>query len=199
MPLSRRQCLLLAAPLFGGGRRLLANEGQGLGGFVTNAGPPCGPDDQVTPAVPADATYKKGAPVRTTLVEPGMAGTPLTLSGTVSGVSCGRIKGATVDAWQADASGAYDTAGFRLRGRQLTDAEGRFKIETIVPGHAAGRARHIGLHVNVPGKADFWTEVFFPDDPQNASDARFKKELAMKMVQAPKGRQAGLFDVVLKL
>jgi len=199
MPLSRRQCLLLAAPLLLGGRRLFAAAPQGLEGFVTNAGPPCAPDEQLTPAVPADLTYKKGAPVRTTLAEPGMSGTPLTLSGTVSGVTCGRIKGATVDVWQADAQGVYDRTGFRLRGRQLTDAEGRFHIETIVPGNAAGRARHIGLHVNVPGKADFWTEIFFPDDPKNATDRRFKKELAMKAVQAPKGRQAGLFDVVLKL
>lgn len=190
---------MLAAPLLAGGRRLFAAEPQGLEGFVTNAGPPCAPDEPLTPAVPADSSYKKGAPLKATLVERGMAGTPLTLSGTVAGVTCGRIKGATVDVWQADAQGAYDTAGFRLRGRQLTDAEGRFRIETIVPGNAGGRAKHIGLHVNVPGKADFWTEVFFPDDPKNATDPRFKKELAMKAVQAPKGRQAGLFDVVLKL
>lgn len=199
MPLSRRECLVLAVPFLAGGRRLLAADPQGLEGFVTNAGPPCAPDAKVTPAVPADATYKKGAPLRTSLVQPGTAGTPLTLSGTVSGVTCGRIKGATVDVWQADAQGAYDTAGFRLRGRQLTDAEGRFHVETIVPGNAAGRARHLGFHVNVPGKADFWTEVFFPDDPKNAGDGRFRKELAMKMVQAPKGRQAGIFDVVLDL
>lgn len=189
---------MLALPLLAGGR-LFGAESQGLEGFATNAGPPCSPDELLTPGVPADSTYRKGAPLRTTLAEAGMAGVPFSLSGTVSGVTCGRIKGATVDVWQADARGAYDTAGFRLRGRQLTDADGRFHIETIVPGNAAGRAKHIGLHVNVPGKADFWTEVFFPDDPKNAADRRFKKELAMKMVQAPKGRQAGLFDVVLKL
>ncbi len=189
---------MLAVPLLAG-RRLLAADPQGLEGFVTNAGPPCAPDAQLTPAVPADATYKKGAPMRQSLSDAGMAGTPLTLSGTVAGLTCGRIKGATVDVWQADAQGTYDTTGFRLRGRQLTDAEGRFHIETIVPGNAAGRAKHIGLHVSVPGKAEFWTEIFFPDDPKNATDRRFKKELAMKMVQAPKGRQAGIFDVVLKL
>jgi len=199
MSLSRRQYLLLAVPLLAGGRRLFAAEFQGLEGFAANAGPPCGPDEQLTPAVPADATYKKGAPLRTRLAEPGMPGTPLTLSGTVAGVACGRIKGATVDVWQANAAGAYDTAGFKLRGRQLTDGEGRFRIETIEPGNAGGRARHIGLHVNVPGKADFWTEVFFPDDPRNATDRRFNKALVMKMLQAPKGQKAGLFDVVLKL
>ena len=190
---------MLVAPLLAGGRRLVAAEPQGLEGFVTNAGPPCAPDEQLTPAVPPDSSYKKGAPLKSTLAEPGMAGTPLTLSGTVAGVTCGRIKGATVDVWQADAQGAYDTAGFRLRGRQITDGEGRFRIQTIVPGNAAGRAKHIGLHINVPGKADFWTEVFFPDDPRNTADRRFKKELAMKMVQAPRGQKAGLFDVVLKL
>lgn len=198
MSLSRRQCFLLAAP-FLAGRWARVGAAQGLDSFVTNAGPPCAPDEQVTPAVPADATYRKGAPLKSTLVEAGMAGTPLTLSGTLSGVTCGRIKGATLEIWQADARGVYDTAGYRLRGRQLTDAEGRYRFETIVPGEAAGRAPHIGLHVTVPGKAEFWTEVFLPDHPKNATDRRFRKELAMKNVQAPAGRRAGLFDVVLKL
>jgi len=198
MTLSRRQCLFLALPGLLTGS-VLALEAQGLDQFMSAAGPPCSPDEAVTPTVPADATYKRGSPARTSLVEPGMAGTPLALSGTVSGVTCGRIKGAVVDVWQADARGVYDMAGFRLRGRQKTDAEGRFTIATIVPGNAGARAKHISLNVTVPGKANFWTEAFFPDDPKNATDPRFKKELLVKMVQAPKGRQAAIFDVSLKL
>src|SRR6187399_1229667 len=100
MRLSRRQCLFLAFPGLLGGR-LLALGPQGLDQFMSAAGPPCSPDEKLTPAVPADATYKKGSPARTSLVEAGMVGTPLDLSGTVSGVTCGRIKGAVVDVWQA--------------------------------------------------------------------------------------------------
>src|SRR6187402_3030101 len=98
MRLSRRQCLFLAVPALLGGR-VGAVDTQGLDQFMTAAGPPCSPDEKLTPAVPADATYKKGSPARTSLAEAGMAGTPLDLSGTVSGITCGRIKGAVVDVW----------------------------------------------------------------------------------------------------
>lgn len=200
MALSRRQWLILGVPFVASASRLLAESApQGLDQFMTSAGPPCVDDARSTPSVAADATYRKGSPVRANLVEPGMAGTPLKLSGTVTGLTCGRVKGATVDIWQADATGAYDTAGFRLRGRQLTDANGGFTFETIVPGNTGARARHIGVNVIVPGKATYWTELFFPDDPKNASDARYKKELLLKMVQAPKGRQAATFDIILNI
>ena len=198
MTLSRRQWLWLGIPLVASGARLLGAE-QGLGQFMVDSGPPCADDAKATPSVPADRTYKAGAPLKASLAEPGMPGTPLTLSGTIAGLTCGRIKGAKVEIWQADAKGVYDMAGFRLRGHVMTDADGKYRVETIVPGNAADRARHIGIHVSVPGKTEFWTEAFFADDPKNATDRRFKKELAMKMVQAPKGRQAGIFDVVLKL
>ena len=200
MTLSRRQWLILGLPVVASASSLLAAAApQGLDQFMTNSGPPCADDAKSTPAVAVDGTYKKGSPARTSLVEAGLTGTPLAVSGTVSGVTCGRIKGATVDIWQADAGGVYDMAGFRLRGRQLTDAEGRFHLDTIVPGNSGARARHLGVNVIVPGKATFWTELFFPDDPRNGSDARYRKELALKIVQAPKGRQAATFDIVLNL
>jgi protocatechuate 3,4-dioxygenase beta subunit len=199
MHLSRRQCLALGLPAIAGVRRLFAAAPQGLDQFAMAGGPPCSDDEKATPSVAADATYKQGAPARTSLVEPGLAGTPLALSGTVTGLTCGRIKGATVEIWQADARGVYDTAGFRLRGRQLTNADGAFRFDTIVPGTSGARAKHIGVHVVVPQKAEFWTELFFPDDPKNSSDGRFKKELLLKPLQAPTGRQAATFDIVLKL
>jgi protocatechuate 3,4-dioxygenase beta subunit len=200
MTLSRRQWILLGWPLVAAGARTAAaGIPQGLDQFMANAGPPCTPDERATPIVPADATYRPGSPVRTSLVETGMAGTPLGLSGTVTGLTCGRIKGATVDIWQADARGVYDARGNRLRGRQVTDVDGRFHVETIVPGSTGARAPHLGVNVIVPGKANVWTELFFPDDPKNATDRRFRQELLLKMVQAPKGRRAATFDIVLDL
>jgi len=184
--------------LVAGGAHLLAAE-QGLGQFMVDSGPPCADDAKATPSVAADRTYKAGAPLRSSVLEPGMPGVPLTLSGTVAGLTCGRIKGAKVEIWQADAKGVYDMTGFRLRGHVMTDADGKYRIETIVPGNNADRARHIGIHVSVPGKTEFWTEAFFPDDPRNAADLRFKKELLVKTLQAPKGRQAAAFDVLLDL
>lgn len=196
MSLSRREWIRLGLPLVAGAR-VWAAAPQGLDQFAAAVGPPCSDKEQPTPAVAHDATYKAGAPVRASLVETGVIGVPLAFSGTVTGVTCGRIKGATVELWQADAHGVYDTIGFRLRGKQLTDAQGQFAFQTIVPGDAAARARHLGVHVVVPGKTEFWTELFFPDTPKNASDRRFKKELLLKTLAAPSGHQAVAYDIVL--
>jgi len=160
-------------------------------------GATCKPET-ATPAVAADTTFKAGSPLRTSLRDAGTPGTPFVLTGSVSGLSCGRIKGADVDFWQADAHGVYDMTGFRLRGHQLTDAQGVYRLETIVPGGVQGRARHIGVHVQVPGKASFWTQLFFPEDPGNARDPLFKPELAIKAIASASG-QAGTFDIFLNL
>jgi protocatechuate 3,4-dioxygenase beta subunit len=197
MTSSRRRFLAGLATALGAARAgAWAWQDGGLGQF-TVAGATCKPET-ATPAVPADATFKRGSPLRTSLRDAAVIGTPLVLTGSVSGLSCGRIKGADVDFWQADARGVYDTAGYRLRGHQLTDAQGLFHLDTIVPGPAPGRARHIGVHVQVTGKASFWTELFFADDPQNARDPRFKPELVIKPVKTATG-QAGTFDIVLDM
>jgi protocatechuate 3,4-dioxygenase beta subunit len=98
----------------------------------------------------------------------------MTVIGTVAGLKCGRIKDATIDVWQADARGQLDASGFRLRGHQLTDANGRYRLTTIIPGAAAGRAPHLSIRVRIAKKIDFWTEAYFPDNPANARDSRFQ-------------------------
>lgn len=156
---------------------------QDLGAFA--AGPrPCSPDEQHTPSSPAGPDFKPGSPQRSSLLEPGMAGARLVLTGTLSGIHCGPIARAVVDFWQADANGVYDKAGFRLRGRQLTDAEGAFRLNTIVPGPHDTRAPHLHVRVQPPGKPAFTTQFFFPDQPQNALDTEFRSELVMTVTAA---------------
>lgn len=197
MVLSRRRWLILGIPLAQVVARLTAAD-QGLDQFKAS-GPDCKDSEKATPAVAADKTYKAGSPARTSFVEPRTAGaTPLSLAGTVTGLTCGRIKGARVDIWHADATGVYDMTGQRYRGYQLTDAEGRFHLDTIVPGVSAGRARHLGVNVQVPGKANFWTELFFPDEAANARDTRFNPALTLRVRQEKTGRVA-TFDIVLDL
>lgn len=61
--------------------------------------------------------------------------------GTVSDARTGRpLAGAVVDVWQANAEGDYSNEDssldpWHLRGRQGTDADGRYAIETIWPSH----------------------------------------------------------------
>lgn len=140
---------------------------------------PC-KDATVTPAVADAPSFKAGSPARTSLVEPGAPGTRLVLSGSVSGVTCGFIKGAKLDFWQADARGNYDQAGYRFRGHQVTDANGRYRLETIVPGPNGARTRLVNVRIDVAEKGSLTTQVFFPDEPTNARDHAFRAELVMK-------------------
>ena len=169
----------------------------GLEQFAASA-PPCAPGTTATPAVRPDGTFKAGAPVRPVLAGAATPGTRLELSGTVSGLRCGRIAGAVVDLWQPDLRGAYDMVGFALRGQQVTNKNGAYAFTTIVPGASAGRARHLSVRVHVTGHPDLWTEMFFPDDPANARDARFTKELLVQPKHAATG-QAGTFDIWLDM
>jgi protocatechuate 3,4-dioxygenase beta subunit len=171
---------------------------QDLSAFMDSA-PPCLPNAAPTPAVPADGTFKEGAPLRPVLAGPAVAGTRLTLSGTLSGIRCGRIAGARVDLWQPDIRGVYDMTGFGLRGYQVTDRQGGYRFDTIVPGAPNGRAKHLNLRVRVSGHPDFYTEIFFPDDPANTRDRRFRKELLLQPKQGSGGQQRGVFDVLLDM
>src|SRR5438067_13612368 len=94
---------------------------------------------QLTPAQTEGPYFKPGSPARTSLVETGMTGTRLVLSGRVLTPACAPVAAATLDFWQADASGNYDNSGYRLRGHQLSDAAGRYNLETILPGEYPGR------------------------------------------------------------
>jgi protocatechuate 3,4-dioxygenase beta subunit len=207
MPAMSRRLWLERAALvsaaFGWASRVNA---QGLDRFVT-PGVPCVANPALTPAADVGADFKPGAPARRTLVEPEPAATAVNLSGTVSGLTCGRIKGARIDLWQADSRGAIDLQGFRLRGHQLTDADGRYAFQTIVPGPARGRAPRLNLRIEVPRdrtlkpgqNGTFMTALFFPGDVRNAADPLFRSELVMKSGPAAGAAPNYLFDVILDL
>jgi protocatechuate 3,4-dioxygenase beta subunit len=162
------------------------------------ATPACGDDDDVpTPAQTEGPYFKPSSPLRASLVQPGMAGTRLTLSGQVFSTSCQAISGALLDFWQADDSGAYDNAGFRLRGHQFTDASGRFALETIVPGLYPGRTRHLHVKVQRSGGQILTTQLYFPGEPRNGSDGIFSSALLMTVSDAGSAKQA-TFDFVLR-
>ena len=83
-----------------------------------------------------------------------------------------------VDLWHADDKGEYDNKGFRLRGHQLTDAAGRYRFRTIVPAVYTGRTRHFHVKVAVPERPVLTTQLYFPDEPGNAQDFLFRRELS---------------------
>ena len=127
-----------------------------------------------------------------------MVGTRLVVTGYVLTTACRPIAGALLDFWQCDHAGAYDNAGYRLRGHQFTDAEGRYRLETIVPGLYPGRTRHIHVKVQAPNRPVLTTQLYFPGEPGNARDGIFRPELAMAVQDTADGKAAA-FNYVLNI
>jgi protocatechuate 3,4-dioxygenase beta subunit len=103
-----------------------------------------------------------------------------------------------VDLWHADDSGEYDNAGFRLRGHQFTDAEGRYLFRTIAPASYRGRTRHLHVKVAAQYRPVLTTQLYFPDEPQNQRDPLFRPELLMRVSRSGELMRAR-FDFVLDM
>jgi protocatechuate 3,4-dioxygenase beta subunit len=134
--------------------------------------------------------YKAGSPERTSLRETGLSGTPLTVTGYVLSTTCQPVAHALLDFWQADSNGNYDNTGFRLRGHQFTDNQGRYTLDTIVPGEYPGRTRHIHVKVQAPGQPVLTTQLYFPGETRNDSDGIFSPQLLMQVQQTTNGQLA---------
>ena len=158
--------------------------------------PECGDDGEPTPAETAGPFFKPRSPERTSLVEPDMKGTRLELAGRVFGRGCRPLAGALLDFWHADDAGVYDNDGFRLRGHQYTDVQGRYRLTTIVPGAYAGRTRHIHVRVQPAGGRVLTTQLYFPDEKRNRSDGLFRGDLLMSLDPSVSPRQ-GRFHFLL--
>lgn len=157
----------------------------------------CQPGATPTPRQTEGPFYKSGAPERADLVEPGMKGQPIEVSGLVLTRACQPIAKARVDVWQADAKGEYDNRGYRLRGFVLTDAQGRYRFRTVVPASYEGRTGHIHVKVTPPGGRTLATQFYFPDDPSNRTDRMFRRELVLT-ISRTNGVLTGRFDIVVE-
>ena len=181
---------------------LTAFHPQAAGAMLLLAATPATPDDdhdkelEVTHSETAGPFFKPRSPERASLIEKGIAGTPLAVSGRVRARDGKPIAGALLDFWHADDGGEYDNAGFRHRGHQFADAQGRWRLETIVPGVYPGRTRHIHVKVQAPRGRVLTTQLYFPGEPGNRRDGLFDESLLMS-VRETGGRKAGAFDFVL--
>ncbi|MFD7031950.1 carbohydrate-binding protein [Streptomyces sp. NPDC059917] len=197
--LTRKNFLKAAAlattPLLIGGGVALARDQAGAAAALELT-PTCDDGDHPTVPQTEGPYFKPNSPLRTSLVTASTPGTRLTVSGYVFGRACRPIEGVLLDFWQADVNGAYDNTGFAFRGHQFSDAQGAFRLATIVPGLYPGRTRHIHVKVQAPGRPVLTTQLYFPGEPRNSTDSIFDARLLMNVRQAGPGKE-GTFDFVL--
>ena len=135
--------------------------------------------------------YKAGAPLRSSLYDPGSKAERLVLSGVVRITDCKPLANVALDFWHADDRGEYDNAGYRYRALMRTDAQGRYRLETNLPPPYMGRPRHIHVKLQPPGGKVLTTQLYFPGESRGADRA-----LVVKMEKAGEGRLA-IYDFVL--
>lgn len=154
------------------------------------------PDLSPTPPDAEGPFFTPGSPQRASLRESGRLGTLLVVSGRVLSAANDPLGNVKLDFWHTDAGGRYDNDGFRFRGHQYSDADGRYRLETIVPGAYPGRTRHIHVKLAAATYAPLTTQLYFPGETRNRQDFLFKPALLLEILET--GREtAADFDFVL--
>lgn len=151
-----------------------------------------------TPTLTEGPYYKPGSPEKINLREEVIHGKVLYLNGYVFGTDCKPVAGAWIDFWQADGEGNYDNHGYKLRGHQLTDKEGKYSLATVIPGEYPGRTPHIHLKLRAPGNnQEITTQVFLPGIELNESDSIFNDLLVMEVVHDTQNEMRARFNFVI--
>lgn len=166
---------------------------------VLPATPQCTSKSSQTQAIEEGPYFKPSSPQRTSLIETGISGTKLIVTGYVLSTDCQPIKNALLDFWQADTNGQYDNTGFKLRGHQYTNENGLFYLETVVPGLYPGRTRHIHVKVQAPNQAILTTQLYFPGEARNQTDRIFNQALLLQMQDGVAVGKQGDYNFVLSL
>ena len=145
-----------------------------------------------TPRTIEGPLYVAGAPLREGFArmddgsEDGIA-TPFFVEGQILNLQGQPIAGALVDLWQADSKGNYShfdksQSEFNLRRRIVTDADGRYRVRSIVPsgygcnpqgptqeclnhlGRHGQRPAHIHFFLSAPGYEHLTTQINLSND-----------------------------------
>lgn len=148
--------------------------------------------------------YKEGAPIKEGKEFVGETeGEKLVVTGKVmSFPDCHPVNGAVLDFWQADSKGKYDNTDFNLRGKVISEENGNYTLDTILPGsYSQGNiTRPAHIHVKAwipenPGNPSLVSQLYFEGDPN--MDIFVKDPLIMKIVDK-NGTKFANFDFVLE-
>jgi len=157
------------------------------------SGDPCQPTDHHEDG----PFYRPGAPWQTDLYPADSGGTILCFEGSLTGTSCGPVRNATSEIWQADDHGRYDNDDpanlpdptfFRCRARFNVDANGRFKLRTVLPANYKPdandcwvRVKHLHFKFHALGYEPLSTEVALLPDRYTDTDFLFNPHLVAKL------------------
>lgn len=158
--------------------------------------PACTDGDDLTKQQTEGPYFTPESPEKRNLASDAPGGDPLTIAGFVLTADCRPAANALVELWHADQTGAYDNNGFKLRGHQFTDKEGRWWFNTIVPGLYPGRTRHYHLKVQRPGGEVLTTQLYFPGEVGNERDRIFDAALLLDIAATSDGK-FGRYDFVV--
>jgi len=173
-----------------------ASASSDISGTSTLACSKGGQSATLTPELTEGPYFTANSPERASLLEDGMAGTKLIISGYVYTTDCKPVANALLDFWQANANGEYDNSGYTLRGHQFTDSDGHYELTTVVPGLYPGRTEHIHVKVQAPNGKLITSQLFFPGVTQNDSDGIFDQGLLLTIQETSDGLQ-GQFNFVV--
>ncbi len=156
-------------------------------------------DGKITPNVIDGPYYKESSPERTDFNDPQVPGEALKIKGYVFDTNCNPVAHAWIDFWQANSQGVYDNDKFLLRGHQYTDPNGRYHLETIIPGPYTGRTPHIHAKVQAsPQSPLVTTQLYFPGQSRNNEDSIFDPATLIKIEDRADGKW-GYFNFVVSV
>ena len=141
--------------------------------------------------------FSEGAPETNSIIPEDYEGERLFLSGNLSSTDCDKgISSAVMDFWQADEHGDYDNVGFNFRGKIITDENGNYILETIIPGKYLNgsqyRPSHIHLKVQAEGYDELVTQIYFQGDESIFADPWASAPSACLLYTSPSPRDATL-------
>lgn len=215
------QLILNTRPLMLSRRSFLRNSALTLGGAAL-ALPALAKECKLTEPEILGPMYNFGAPYQAKIADDSEPGQKLMLRGTVYSNDCKTaLPNTMIEIWQANDAGAYDKkepGNFsenlkpHLRGILMTDAKGRYEIETIIPGaypippgipgleKFAGltRARHIHMRVQPALHIPVTTQLYFVGDKYLATDPWGKSKPSLVIDPKQNGKyMTAEFDFVI--
>ena len=141
------------------------------------------------------------------------------IKGVVQGENCEPVSKATIEIWQACATGRYNhpedrnpaelDPNFQYFGKAITNERGEYGFKTIKPGSYPAswfwtRPPHIHFTVRSQKHTELTTQMYFSDEPLNSKDrllqnhSKEEQEKSVVIFYKEKQKKIGQFNLTLK-